>query len=183
LGLIQEVQTLKRQNAYNAEDLQKEILKLRTQLQKAQQEKEYQKDLYIGLENGLQGIFDDELSKTVNNNDLSTYEKNLTLKYNELKTIERKAEIIKQLQLNDIESQYISNNYLKILSKIYKEYQEDLKSKKEILESDEEYKHKRFLENVARLQEEHKMLVDGLGGIKHKKDKTGFYWFMNKLLK
>ena len=131
MGLVQEVQTLKKENSYNSEKIEKQIKSLQKQLEKAKQEKEYKKDQFTAIENEAKELFKKEFNKLINE-DLTEYEKNITLKYNKLKTLNEKDKYIQILAMTDLEGHYIEDNYYKILEKVYVSYLNDLKSKKNI---------------------------------------------------
>lgn len=131
MGLVQEVQTLKKENSYNSEKIEKQIKSLQKQLEKAKQEKEYKKDQFTAIENEAKELFKKEFNKLINE-DLTEYEKNITLKYNKLKTLNEKDKYIQMLAMTDLEGHYIEDNYYKILEKVYTSYLNDLKAKKNI---------------------------------------------------
>lgn len=131
MGLVQEVQTLKKENSYNSEKIEKQIKSLQKQLEKAKQEKEYKKDQFTAIENEAKELFKKEFNKLINE-DLAEYEKNITLKYNKLKTLNEKDKYIQMLAMTDLEGHYIEDNYYKILEKVYSSYLNDLKAKKNI---------------------------------------------------
>lgn len=131
MGLVQEVQTLKKENSYNSEKIEKQIKSLQKQLEKAKQEKEYKKDQFTAIENEAKELFKKEFNKLINE-DLTEYEKKLTLKYNKLNTLDEKDKYIQMLAMTDLEGHYIEDNYYKILEKVYASYLNDLKAKKNI---------------------------------------------------
>lgn len=131
MELIQEVQTLKKENSYNSAKIEKQIKSLQKQLEKAKQEKEYKKDQFTAIENEAKELFKKEFNKLINE-DLTEYEKNITLKYNKLKTLNEKDKYIQMLAMTDLEGHYIEDNYYKILEKVYASYLNDLKAKKNI---------------------------------------------------
>lgn len=183
MGLIQEVQTLKKESKYNTKEIEKQIKSFEKQLERARQEKEYKKDEFKAIENDLKELFKSEFNSTINE-DLDTYEKQLKLRYNKLKTIEKRDEIIKKTSITDLEGHYVDNNYFKILNDIYKIYQEDLKSKKEIVESQKKvYK----LEDLAPFYQwvnEHNERALKLQAKENRKkaNKNGFITFLNLIL-
>lgn len=136
MGLVQEVQTLKKENSYNSEKIEKQIKSLQKQLEKAKQEKEYKKDQFTAIENEAKELFKKEFNKLINE-DLAEYEKNITLKYNKLKTLNEKDKYIQMLAMTDLEGHYIEDNYYKILEKVYASYLNDLKAKKNIKASNQ----------------------------------------------
>lgn len=93
--------------------------------------KEIYKDQFITIANKTKEIFKQEFDKLINE-DLKEYEKNIILKYNELKTLDEKSKYIEILVTSDLEGHYIEDNYYKILEKVYTSYLNDLKAKKNI---------------------------------------------------
>lgn len=184
MGLIQEVQTLKRQTANNSEELQKKVNALTKKLERAEQLKEYQKDQYKAIENELKDIFKQEFNILIDENDKSLkYKDNINKKYFELKTIKKMDEIIKGLATTDLEGHFLEDNYIKILDKIYKRYDEDIKAKEQL-----NFKPLSLSEMMAQCEEGNKQIIkdleaEGIKLSKPKKRHDTFYWFMNKLLK
>ena len=107
-------------------DNQKEVERLQRKLEQAKEEKEnkkqYERDLKIAVENDLKrcfyNCFDREgLEKGLINLSLKTTRDN----------------IIQNVGENEIERNYIDNNYEKILNKVKKVYENDQKAKNSIL--------------------------------------------------
>ena len=107
-------------------DNQKEVEKLQRQLEKAKEEKEnkkqYERDLKIAVENDLKRCF----YNCFENEGLEKGLIHLSLKITRDKIIQNVGE-------NEIERNYIDNNYEKILNKVKKVYENDQKAKSIIL--------------------------------------------------
>ncbi len=107
-------------------DNQKEVERLQKKLEQAKEEKEnekqYEKDLKIAVENDLKNCF----YNCFENEGLEKGLINLSLKIT-------RDEIIQNVGENEIERNYIDNNYEKILNKVKKVYENDQKAKNTIL--------------------------------------------------
>ena len=107
-------------------DNQKEVERLQRKLEQAKEEKEnkkqYEKDLKLAVENDLKNCFYNCFEREGLEKGLI----NLSLKVT-------RDEIIQNVGENEIERNYIDNNYEKILNKVKKVYENDQKAKNTIL--------------------------------------------------
>lgn len=107
-------------------DNQKEVERLQRQLERAKEEKEnkkqYERDLKIAVENDLKNCFYNCFEREGLKKGLI----NLSLKAT-------RDEIIENVGENEIERNFIDNNYEKILNKVKKVYENDQKAKNTIL--------------------------------------------------
>ena len=105
---------------------QKEVERLQRQLERAKEEKEnkkqYERDLKIAVENDLKNCFYNCFERE----GLEKGSINLSLKVT-------RNEIIQNVGENEIERNYIDNNYEKVLNKVKKVYENDQKAKNTIL--------------------------------------------------
>lgn len=107
-------------------DNQKEVERLQKKLEQAKQEKEnkkqYEKDLKLAVENDLKNCFYNCFEREGLEKGLI----NLSLKTT-------RNEIIQNVGENELERNFIDNNYERILNKIKKIYENDQKAKNTIL--------------------------------------------------
>ncbi len=93
------------------------------QEENTENQKQYQKDLLLAVENDLKNAFENKfITRGVKN--AYTY---LTLKTT-------RDSLIKEITTNVAEYDYLDNNYEKILTKVKKIYENDEKAKKELLQ-------------------------------------------------
>ena len=107
-------------------DNQKEVERLQKQLERAKEEKEnkkqYERDLKIAVENDLKNC----MYRCFENEGIEKGLINLSLKTTRDKIIQNVGE-------NEVERNYIDNNYEKILNKVKKVYENDQNAKNKII--------------------------------------------------
>ena len=124
MGLLNEIAELKnecRLAELKREETLKEIAKLERQQAIMNEQKIYEKDMKKAIENELKATFDDFF-----------YKNGLEVGLNILSLLETRENIIKNIAETSNESDFLHENYERILNKVKKKYENDFKARERI---------------------------------------------------